>query len=141
MKLDRAQLETLSAALRAVKRCDVNVIPRAALAQLTNALPAGVGITIDFDAGDVLGHPIVVLRPLSSEHSAADEAMDTFASLTAREREVAGFVATGLRNKDIAIALDITLATVKDHVHRILRKSGLDSRTAMAVAWNESRSS
>ena len=136
MKLDRSQLASLSAALRAVKSSESGTIPRAALARLAAALPAGIGMTIDFDAGDVLGHPIVVLRPISLEQQVG---LAPFADLTPREREVAGFVATGLRNKDIAIALDISLATVKDHVHRILHKSGLDSRTAIAVAWNESR--
>ena len=37
--------------------------------------------------------------------------------------------------KDIAIALGIRLSTVKDHVHRVLDKTGLDSRAAIAAAW------
>ena len=76
----------------------------------------------------MLGQPLVVLRPRR-------EPDPCFASLTPREREVASLVAVGLRNKDIALALGIRLATVKDHVHKILHKSGLDSRAAIASTW------
>ena len=44
------------------------------------------------------------------------------ARLTPRELEVLGLVATGLRNKEIARRLEITLPTVKNHVHKILEK-------------------
>lgn len=46
--------------------------------------------------------------------------------LTARELEVAGLMEAGLSNKQIALQLHIELATVKNHVHRILEK--LDAR-------------
>jgi DNA-binding NarL/FixJ family response regulator len=39
-----------------------------------------------------------------------------------------------LTNQQIARALSITLATVKDHVHSILAKTRLASR---AAAWRE----
>lgn len=104
-------------------------VPRDVIARLGAALPDGVGMTIDFDAADQLGHPMVILRP------AAREPDRTFEALSPREREVAGLVAVGLRNKDIALALGIALSTVKDHVHRVLDKTGLDSRAAIAAAW------
>jgi DNA-binding NarL/FixJ family response regulator len=47
--------------------------------------------------------------------------------LTAREREVIGFVGDGLSNKEIARRLNISDKTVKTHLHRIyvkLHKSG-----------------
>lgn len=47
-------------------------------------------------------------------------------------------MAVGLRNKDIGLALGIALGTVKDHVHRVLDKTGLDSRAAVAAAWTQS---
>jgi DNA-binding NarL/FixJ family response regulator len=59
-----------------------------------------------------------------------------FAGLTPREREVAALIARGLRNAEIARELVISTATVKDHVHRILRKTGFTSRAAVAAAWN-----
>jgi DNA-binding NarL/FixJ family response regulator len=44
-------------------------------------------------------------------------------------------VAAGLSNKKIAGKLFISLATVKDHVHRILAKTSLPNRAAIAAAW------
>jgi two-component system nitrate/nitrite response regulator NarL len=49
-------------------------------------------------------------------------------ALTRREREVALAVAGGLTNKEIAQRFCISLATVKSHVHCILRKLGIDRR-------------
>ncbi len=98
------------------------------LAEVSALLPAGMGITIDFRAAATLGQPLVVVRP-------SGQLDDCFGALTPRERDVAGLLATGLRNKDIALALGISLGTVKDHVHRILDKSGLDSRAAVAARW------
>jgi FixJ family two-component response regulator len=43
-------------------------------------------------------------------------------SLTAREKEVMGFVAAGLLNKQIAAEMDITEVTVKMHRGNIMRK-------------------
>jgi FixJ family two-component response regulator len=45
-----------------------------------------------------------------------------FASLTAREKEVVGFVTAGLLNKQIAAELDISEVTVKMHRGNIMRK-------------------
>lgn len=58
------------------------------------------------------------------------------ASLTDREREIIGLVGEGLANKEIARRLQIELATVKSHIHNILKKLGVNSRTeAAAVAF------
>jgi two-component system nitrate/nitrite response regulator NarL len=51
--------------------------------------------------------------------------------LTHREREVASMVGRGLSNKEIALELRISPATVKNHVHNILEKSNLPSRSAI----------
>ena len=56
------------------------------------------------------------------------------ASLTKREREVANLISKGMSNKQIATELFIALATVKDHVHHILRKTALSNRVAIAAA-------
>lgn len=50
--------------------------------------------------------------------------------LTDREVEVLGFMAKGLRNREIADAIGRTEATVKVHVAHILQKLGVDDRTA-----------
>jgi DNA-binding NarL/FixJ family response regulator len=52
------------------------------------------------------------------------------ATLTARESQIALLMAEGLQNKHIAERLSIEMQTVKNHVHSILRKLGVDSRTA-----------
>ena len=58
-----------------------------------------------------------------------------FDALTPREREVATLVAAGFTNRQIAEALFISVATVKDHVHSTLRKTGLTSRSEVAACW------
>jgi len=53
--------------------------------------------------------------------------------LTPREREIAALIADGLSNKQIARRLSIELATVKNHVHNILRKLGVSRRDQIAA--------
>ena len=60
---------------------------------------------------------------------------DRFKALTPREREVAQLLAAGQSNKEIAAGLRLSVATVKDHVHNVLRKSELSNRAAVAAAW------
>ena len=55
--------------------------------------------------------------------------------LTPREREVIVLVAQGKSNKEIARALCITTHTAKAHVHSILHKLALQTRTEAAVLW------
>jgi two-component system NarL family response regulator len=49
--------------------------------------------------------------------------------LTGRELEVLGLIATGMTNSQISAALSITQGTVKIHVHNILAKLDVNSRT------------
>lgn len=58
---------------------------------------------------------------------------DPGASLTEREREVLGVLGEGLTNKEIAARLFISENTVKNHVHNLLEKLGLHSRTEAAL--------
>ena len=58
-----------------------------------------------------------------------------FDALSPREYEVATLVAAGFSNAQIADALFISVATVKDHVHSILAKTDLASRSEVAAAW------
>ena len=53
--------------------------------------------------------------------------------LTPREREIAALIGDGLSNKQIARRLSIELATVKNHVHNILRKLGVSRRDQIRI--------
>lgn len=55
------------------------------------------------------------------------------AGLTPRQVEVAGLVATGLSNKDIARRLAVSPATVKSHVAQVIAILGAGNRTDAAV--------
>ena len=48
--------------------------------------------------------------------------------LTPREAEVLFHLAAGLRNKEVARNLGLSLATVRNHVHNILVKLGVHSK-------------
>lgn len=50
------------------------------------------------------------------------------AGLTLRERDVHALLAEGLSNKQIATRLNISLHTVKNHVHRVLEKLQAEDR-------------
>ena len=55
------------------------------------------------------------------------------AGLTPREAQVLVHVAYGLSNEEIALALAISVETVKEHVQNILRKLSVRDRTQAAV--------
>jgi DNA-binding CsgD family transcriptional regulator len=55
-------------------------------------------------------------------------------SLTAAERRVAELAAEGLRNRDIAEALYVTLKTVEVHLGRVYGKLGITGRSELAAA-------
>lgn len=56
--------------------------------------------------------------------------------LSYREKQITGLVDQGLSNKEIAGRLHITLATVKNHVHNVLRKLHVRSRREVARKLN-----
>lgn len=65
---------------------------------------------------------------------ARSPAVDTrLHELSAREREVLALLGSGLTNTQIGAALRLSSATVKDHVSRILDKTGCENRTQAAV--------
>jgi DNA-binding NarL/FixJ family response regulator len=101
-------------------------VPFAKLARLAQGVD-GRPLRLDFESAARVGAPVVVV----AERSLAEAVV---APLSPREREVAAAIARGLPNKQIARDLGISLATVKDHVHRTLAKTGARSRTELA-AW------
>ncbi len=57
----------------------------------------------------------------------------TFSPLTTREMEILELIIEGLSNKEIALRLDISQQTVKNHVTSILAKLNLADRTQAAI--------
>jgi len=55
--------------------------------------------------------------------------------LTRREEQLIPLIDRGLTNKEIAGQLNLSEKTVKNHVHRILRKTGVDSRFSLSAAF------
>jgi len=53
--------------------------------------------------------------------------------LTPRELEIAEHIALGTTNRGIAVSLGIQLCTVKNHVHNILDKLGIERRADVAA--------
>ena len=107
-------------------------VPLSAIARVPATLPCGVAVTVDFEASKVLGHEIIVLRMPAVAESPRDTRL---AGLSMREYEIAGLLAEGLSNQEIARHLRIALATVKVHVGRILRKTDSPNRAAVAAAY------
>lgn len=130
-ELNADSLRKLRKLVGAIQANSGKGLPMSQLVALSRDLKFESGLTIDFNATAEIGSPMVVLR-IPTEP--AD--LDVFDKLTRREREVAHLVATGLSNAEIADCLCISVHTVKDHVHNILDKSGLSSRTQIAAALN-----
>lgn len=99
-------------------------VPRgASLAELVAALESAA-------RGELLVPPraaAALLRRVSALAAGASDAGGS-AALTARESEIARLIDDGKSNKEIARGLGIEVATVKNHVHNILAKLGLQRR-------------
>ena len=72
---------------------------------------------------------LVVDRSAAAQSQTDLPALD----LTRRQTEIAFLVARGMTNKEIANKLNISPATVKNHVHAILGKLDLDRRSKVAT--------
>ena len=53
--------------------------------------------------------------------------------MTPRELDVLRLIAAGMSNKEIAVRLSVTVATVKTHLEHILQKLQVSDRTQAAV--------
>jgi DNA-binding CsgD family transcriptional regulator len=72
-------------------------------------------------------HPVVATRRTV-------ELLDGGAELSDAEERVAALVCRGLTNREIAAKLFITLSTVEQHLTRVYRKLGVDSRSDVSLA-------
>ncbi|GAA4829220.1 hypothetical protein GCM10023221_00520 [Luteimicrobium xylanilyticum] len=66
-------------------------------------------------------------------------ARHALAQLTDRERDIAGLVAEGLSNADIAQRVYVSEATVKTHLGRVMTKLGLANRVQVALLVERAR--
>ncbi|MBB3242180.1 DNA-binding NarL/FixJ family response regulator [Pseudomonas sp. Tn43] len=71
-----------------------------------------------------------LLRRMTERNTSGAAPAET---LTARERQVLGLVATGFSNREIGEELGITTGTAKAHVERVIGKLGAADRTQAAV--------
>jgi DNA-binding NarL/FixJ family response regulator len=83
--------------------------------------------------GDTYFDKGVVERALHHSLDTQSHRLDALNSLTAREREIANLVFTGLRNQEIAEKCGLTEGTVKTHLHNVFSKLGVRSRTQLLL--------
>ncbi len=127
MAIDDETLEALRHAVVAVKSSAPSPIPADILKPLMKIARPGQTVRMDIEASRLIGAPLITVeRPA--------DLGTLLAPLTARQREVALLIIEGSSNRTIAHNLGISLATVKDHVHAILDRLGVSSRTALVAA-------
>lgn len=120
------ELGRIAAALEALRSGAPGAMPWTAVDSLGELSALNIELTIDYRASKALGAPLLLARRPHSAPSFVEK-------LSARGRQVAQCLCQGLSNKAIARALGIGVGTVKDHVHRILTKTGSPSRAAFAA--------
>ena len=76
--------------------------------------------------------PTLVSRALD-RLSQREDAKKIVEVLSRRETEIVKMVATGLRNKEIAMKLSIGEGTVKTHLHTIYEKLGVHGRVELTM--------
>ncbi|HZE67216.1 MAG TPA: response regulator transcription factor [Sporichthyaceae bacterium] len=87
-------------------------------------------------AGDSLLSPGItrrVIEQFSSRRGAPGAVHPSLHLLTTREKEIAGWVATGRSNEEIAQSLVVSPATVRTHVSRAMIKLGARDRAQLVV--------
>lgn len=92
-----------------------------------------IGKVLDGEAACSQRFSATLLRRLSDAMTRRVQGADT--ALTIREREVLRLVAEGLSNREIAVALQIAVHTVKNHVHNLLTKIGARSRAEAGAIY------
>ena len=89
-----------------------------------------VSIVLD---GSIWAPRKVMARLLEASRAAEAEAAAAPPRFTPREEDVLRLLVGGRSNREIASALTVDEATVKAHVGRLLRKVGVENRTALTM--------
>jgi DNA-binding NarL/FixJ family response regulator len=87
-------------------------------------------------AGEALLSPAVTRRVIArfaGPPAARPSSQPRLAVLTAREREVVGWVAAGLSNDEIADRLVLSPATIRTHLSRAMAKTQARDRAQLVV--------
>jgi two-component system, NarL family, nitrate/nitrite response regulator NarL len=84
-------------------------------------------------AGESYVPPTLAARMLASLKEMTSADPDPLSQLSGRERQILGFVASGMSNKEVALQLDLQEKTVKHHMTRILSKLHVRNRTEAAL--------
>lgn len=109
------------------------------LAAIVVVVAAGYALTTPRDGDDADSEDAGVedagVEDAGSWIASSEEADEPGGTLSSREREVLALLAGGASNKEIAIALALSVSTVKFHVAAITEKLGARSRVdAVAIA-------
>lgn len=81
-------------------------------------------------------HLFDYVAQLTNDSSVSER--ETAMGLTRREEQLMPLIDRGLTNKEIAAQLNLSEKTVKNHVHRILRKVGAENRFGLAAIFRSS---
>lgn len=104
---------------------------RSTIQELADSIPEGA-LRENF-----VQQALAMLPPIPAA-SPRQVAKQGFGGLTARERQVAGLIAQGKSNREVAIELVLSERTVEKHVANIFSKLGFASRAQVAV-WAVAR--
>lgn len=89
------------------------------------------------DSLDALGFAALAERARRELRAAGESSRrrprEAWDQLTAQEAQVANLVASGDSNRDVAVKLFISPATVEYHLHKVYQKLGVSSRTQLAA--------
>ena len=89
-------------------------------------------------AGEAIFGPAIAERLTSYFASSAGGAPRPFPELTVREHEVLELIARGNANSEIAVALDVSAKTVRNHVSNVFTKLRVTTRAHAIVKARES---
>ena len=138
-----ARLQGAGAGLRRRQRLELHRIGVPLVADTAAQVRKVIGETAfarEFEIGAAMEHEEAVAYALGERTGARPEKERTQLNgvvLGTREEEVGLLVAQGLSNKDIAARLFLSVRTVETHVHNLLNKLGVNSRTQIAVWFSE----
>jgi len=90
--------------------------------------------------GDVVLHPQIAAKLVRARAAPQQHQQDAASLLSTREVEILRLAAQGLRNKDIARELALSIRTVEGHLSNVFAKIGVSSRTeailfALSRGW------